>query len=315
LRADVVATTVDLLGTPPDDVVLAPPGAVPKTSSGKIRRAACRDRYERGMIGAGRPAMWRQLAGLAVAAGRARVRALARSAVTGLFAAYAWVLTAMVGTPVWLAVVVLPSRRWRWGALRGGARLLTRLAGVPVAVRGSELLPASGPYVVAANHPSYVDGLALILALPGFPRFVAASEFARRPISGTLLRRLDTEFVHRHDPERAVGDARRLSRRAAEGHTLVFFPEGGLAPEPGLRPFHTGAFTVAAEAHLPVVPVAIRGTRAVVAPGQRSAHPGVVQVIVAPPLAAEQASWDEVLQLRQNARAAILEHCGEPDLG
>jgi acyl-coenzyme A synthetase/AMP-(fatty) acid ligase len=62
LRAEITSKTVDLLGVAPDDVVLVPPRTVPKTSSGKIRRAASREIYEKGKIGARPRALWWELA-------------------------------------------------------------------------------------------------------------------------------------------------------------------------------------------------------------------------------------------------------------
>ncbi|MCI4673951.1 hypothetical protein [Candidatus Mycolicibacterium alkanivorans] len=111
LRAVITATTVDLLGLAPDDVVLAPPGAVLKTSSGKIRRTACRELYEQGKIGAPVAPLWWELArirlrGLATSARRARGRAAAVG-----FAAYAPTLFTVLGLGVIALLAVLPRMR------------------------------------------------------------------------------------------------------------------------------------------------------------------------------------------------------------
>jgi hypothetical protein len=88
----VSATMTALLGAPPDDVILAPPHTVPKTSSGKLRRTACRELYEQGMSGAAPRAVWSQLVRLVLTGSVAR----ARDAFTRLgafaFGAYAWTL-------------------------------------------------------------------------------------------------------------------------------------------------------------------------------------------------------------------------------
>jgi hypothetical protein len=74
LRQQIQSVGVDLLGTPPDDVVLAPPHTVLKTSSGKIRRAAIRELYERNALGRGGRALWLQLTRIALASGWAQTQ-------------------------------------------------------------------------------------------------------------------------------------------------------------------------------------------------------------------------------------------------
>jgi 1-acyl-sn-glycerol-3-phosphate acyltransferase len=87
-------------------------------------------------------------------------------------------------------------------------------------------------------------------------------------LSGLVLKRLGTEFVERHEREHGVADTDRVVAVARAGQSLAISPEGRLACAPGLRPFRMGAFVVvvAAEAGVPVVPVAIRGTRDMLRP-------------------------------------------------
>ena len=142
LRARVYALAADLLGTPPDEVVLVPPHTVPKTSSGKIRRAAARELYERGPLGAAPRAVWWQVARLLAAAAAPELRRLRRAAVAALYAAYAWALFALVAPVAWFAVLVLP-RPWRWPLLGRAGRMVFAALGIRVAVRGLENLPSA----------------------------------------------------------------------------------------------------------------------------------------------------------------------------
>lgn len=314
LRRDIVACVTDVAGTPPDEVVLTAPGAVPKTSSGKIRRAASRDLYQRGRLGASRPGTGWQVARLTLTGVAPRLRRLRRGAAATLYAAYAWVLLTAVGTPVLLAVATLPRRSWRCAAARAGARLLIWLSGTPLSVHGATRLAAGQACVVVANHQSFLDGLVLTAALPGPVQFVAAREFATRLVVGAFLRRLGTEFVERSDRARGLADVRRLTDAVLAGDTLVFFPEGRLARAPGLRAFHMGAFVIAASAGVPVVPVAIRGTRSLLRPDRYFVRHAAVDVEVTDRIEPDGSDWDAALHLRLAARAALLRHCGEPDL-
>jgi 1-acyl-sn-glycerol-3-phosphate acyltransferase len=83
---------------------------------------------------------------------------------------------------------------------------------------------------------------------------------------------------------------------------------------PGLRPFRMGAFVVAAEAGVPVVPVAFRGSRSVLRDGEWIFRRRPVGVVYGVPIAPSGADWAGAVKLRDAARAHILRHCGEPDL-
>ncbi|MEE8555915.1 MAG: lysophospholipid acyltransferase family protein, partial [bacterium] len=175
-------------------------------------------------------------------------------------------------------------------------------------------LPRGRPCVYVANHSSYMDSLVLFAVLPGRLHFVAKKEMAGQFFAGPFLRRIGTEFVERIDKQRGLEDARRVSGAAQAGHSLVFFPEGTFTRMPGLTPFHMGAFVAAAEAGLPVVPVAIRGTRSVLRDGSWFPRWGRIAVRIAEPIAPQGSDWNAAISLRNAAREAVLRECGEPDL-
>jgi 1-acyl-sn-glycerol-3-phosphate acyltransferase len=168
--------------------------------------------------------------------------------------------------------------------------------------------------VLAVNHSSYVDGLMLAAALPGSPRFVAKAELAGQRIAGPLLRRLGTVFVERRDPERGVEDASRIVDAARSGDTLVSFPEGTLRRMPGLLPFHLGAFVAAADAGVPVLPAVLRGTRSILRTDTWFPRRGSVELRVGKPVWPRGSGWPAAVELRDAARAQMLELGGEPDL-
>jgi len=229
-----------------------------------------------------------------------------------LFGLWAWsagfVFILVLGTVI-AATPGLERRRW---LARGTARGLLRLAALRLEVVGLEHIPP-GACVVIANHASYLDGVVLTAALPPDFSFVIKREAARVPLLGLLLRRLRSHFVERFDRDRARADAARLMRSAALGHPIGIFPEGTFIPEPGLRRFQRGAFVTACRAELPVVPLAIRGTREAMGGGSMCPRPGRIEVEVLPVLRPEGRSAMAVARLRDAARAAVLAACGEPD--
>ncbi|HYB36986.1 MAG TPA: AMP-binding protein [Mycobacterium sp.] len=313
LRCEIAATTVDLLGVAPDDVVLAPPRTVLKTSSGKIRRAASREIYEAGKIGARPRALWWELARLRLRGAAPSLRRARRAATAVAFAAYAWIVYAVLGLSVVVLLALVPRMQWRWQMASRAVRLLARLTGTAVKVHDLDRLP-DGPSIIVANHPSWIDALALAATLPDSFHFVAGEVFRHQVLIGFLLRRLGTQFVERYEREHSVADTDRLVALVRAGQSLVIFPEGRLARAPGLRPFHMGAFVVAAEAGVPTVPVAIRGTRAILRPEHHFPRRGAIDIAVGQPLQPAGTDWAAAIKLQRATRNAVLRLSGEPDV-
>jgi 1-acyl-sn-glycerol-3-phosphate acyltransferase len=314
LRDRIVEVTADLLGVPPDDVVLARPGTVLKTSSGKIRRAASRDAYLRGELDASPGPPWWQLVRFAGGSTGPRLRRARRTVSRSLFALYAWSCLVLIAPVVWALVLVLPTRRARWSVVRRGVRTLIGATRTRLVVTGAGHLPPDQPLVVAANHSSVLDAFALVSVVPGAPRFVAASEYSRHAVLRTFLRRLGTEFVERADRSQSIAGAHRLLELTREGESLVIFPEGRLSTAPGLRPFHLGAFVAAAGVGCATVPIALVGTRSMLPPHSKLPRPGTIEVFVGVPMRAHGTDWHDVVKLRDDVRQLILAECREPDL-
>ncbi|HEX4025242.1 MAG TPA: lysophospholipid acyltransferase family protein [Steroidobacteraceae bacterium] len=229
---------------------------------------------------------------------------------------YAWLQFVLIGLVGLILLLCLPSLSRRRALIRRLARLVLRLAGMRLHVGDLSALPR--PCVVVANHCSYLDGVVLAAVLPPDFGFVIKREMSSVPLAGVLLNRIGAEFVERRDQAHVLRDTRRLMRHALAGQALAFFPEGTFSTQVGLLRFHIGAFAAAARANLPVVPIAIRGTRHCLPPGSAWPQPGPVDVH---PLAALPALPPGVAQdgpraaaLRDRSRGALLAALGEPDL-
>ncbi len=314
LRRHVNEAVTDLVGAPPDEVLLALPGVVPKTSSGKIRRAEVRERYENGQLGGSRQAVWWQLLRLAATSLPARVSRAARRSVEAVYGLYASSLFVSLAAVVWVLVAVVPGARRRWRIVRGAGRLLLHLSGIRLSIEGAEHLLTARPYVVAANHASNLDPLVLAVVLPEPAVFPAVGGLAVNPFARVFLRRLETHLIERGDRARGVEDSRVLTRTLRSGRVVAFFPEGRRSRGVGLEPFHMGAFVVATEAGVPVVPVTLRGTRRILPVDRRMPRRGPIKVTIAAPLSPTHPGWRGAVDLQAATRAEILRHCGEPAL-
>ena len=314
LQARAQEVAGDTAGTPPDEIVLAPPRTVPKTSSGKIRRSAAKELYESGRIGAPQRALWRQILRLSLAGIGPQLVRRSRLLRETFYAAWWWTIVALSFTLAWFAVMILPGLVWRWRAIRATARAALTAIGVPVAVAGLGRVPR-GNAMLVFNHSSYMDALVLSAVLPGEPLYVVKRELGGQIFAGPFLRRLGALFVERYDVSGSLADTEAVIVAARQGRNIVYFPEGTFTRRPGLSGFYLGAFKVAAEAGLPIVPGIIRGTRSMLRGEQWFPRwtPLSIQIEVA--VKPSGTDFASLLRLRDSVRRVILAYCDEPDLG
>lgn len=229
----------------------------------------------------------------------------------GVFALTAFTLLALL---VLVLILPVPGQGLRRRMVRFAARLALAVCGMRLNVLNLERLP-SGACVVVANHSSYLDGIVLYAALPPVFGFVIKREMSKVPLANLLLRRIGAHYVDRGRSQKGARDTRKLLKQAAAGGALAFFPEGTFSPTPGLLPFRSGAFVVAARAGVAVMPIAIRGTRAALPGRALLPRPAAIEIELTPLLPAPAStSSDDVTATMSAARQAILARIDEPDL-
>ena len=162
---------------------------------------------------------------------------------------------------------------------------------------GAERLPR-GNAVILFNHTSYMDAVIIASVLPGEPAFIAKKEFADQPFAGTFMRRLGVSFVERFDAAASLADAETVTGLAKAGRLFVFFPEGTFTRRAGLLGFYMGAFKVAAEANLPVVPGVLRGVRTLLRGDQWFPRRTPVSVVIEEPIQPSGTDFTAMLAMR-----------------
>jgi 1-acyl-sn-glycerol-3-phosphate acyltransferase len=313
LQQTVAQRVTDILGIPADQVIIAPPHTVPKTSSGKIRRSTTCEQFETGRLGEPARAVWLQVLRLRLMSGLPRLRHLVKSAADLTYAAYWWAVLGTVGAVTWLAVLLVPGRARCWSLIRRMARTALRLMGIPVTISGLHHFN-NGRRVIVVNHSSYFDVLVLAIVLPGEPVFIAKSELSSQFVAGPFLRKLGVRFTERAVAETGVKEIETYKELVTQGEQLVFFPEATFFRIPGLLPFRLGAFSVACAAETPVLPIAISGTRSILRGEQWFPRRGTVTVQVLEPESPDGRDFNAAIRLRNWVRAKILTNCGEPDM-
>jgi 1-acyl-sn-glycerol-3-phosphate acyltransferase len=313
LRRRIVEVCSDAFDMPPDVVVVAPPHTVPKTSSGKIRRAAMRELYECGLHTTGDRGLGWQLILLAIYGLAGRMRRLRRRLFEVAFAGYWWFVLGVIAAPTWLAVVLLPQHAARHQVLRWAARVFLSMVGTSPQVAGGSNCTDEARIVVV-NHASYVDSIVLTAVLPAPLTFVAKEELSRQWIAGPFLRRLGTLFARRTQATAGVEDTARQVEAVRAGERLVSYPEATLTRMPGLLDFRLGPFLVAAETGVEVLPVTLRGTRSVLRGEQWFPRHDRICVKISQPVRPDGTDFSAAIRLRDKVRATILLECGESDL-
>jgi 1-acyl-sn-glycerol-3-phosphate acyltransferase len=220
-----------------------------------------------------------------------------------LYAAYGIVLFTTLSLITLTVNLFVPSLKGRRRVAGAFSRGFFFIAGIPLKIEGMERLP-DAPCVVVANHASYIDGIVAAAALPPDFAFVIKREMIRVPLASLLLRRLGSAFVERFDRHKSGSDTRRVWKLAAAGQSLVFFPEGTFDADRQVGRFLGGAFATAERAGMPIVAVAIHGTREVLPAGSLMVRRRPIRFQVLGVIAPDGA--------RQRSREMIAAAVGEP---
>lgn len=331
-RAALASTITELvaqgLGIPPDRVELIPPGSIPKTSSGKLRREETKQLYIAGTLSAPRAPAWLQIARLGTSSalrtlGRDTLAA-ARRGLEIFYGVYFVVVFLLWIVPTWIIVHFIKDQRAAGRFTSSALKILFALVACHVRVVGKEYMETPGAKIYASNHTSYFDVLTLMLGL-GVPyRFVAKMEVGRMPFIGTFLTQMGHLKFERSDPESRLRQAGEMEEFLRNGESVFVFPEGTFTKEDGVRPFQLGAFKAAVATGAPIIPVSLSGTRKFLRDGTYLPRPTDVTITISPPIyprdanntsdSTDPSGWHELIRLRDATRDAIVRHAGEPRL-
>ncbi len=314
LKKRINEVTIELLGMGPDEIIISLPGTVLKTSSGKIRRSACRQLYESGLIGRKKATVRIQLLRMGLASVLPTLKRLFSRVGAVFYAVYCWFLLAVGGALVWCLMMVTPRGKSCWKIAGTMVRLLCRMAGITVHVEGIEKYPAGRQCILVSNHMSYLDSIILTGVLPEYVGFVAKAELAKNIFLRPALKKLGVFLVDRFDAAQGKEDTQRIKRGLLRGIRPLFFAEGTLQRMPGLLPFHMGAFVLSCDEKLPVVPVIIQGSRNILRAGAWFPRRARVQVTIGSSCEPTGSDWRAAIELRDTVRRVMLKRLGEPDL-
>lgn len=313
ILAKIKEAIVTLLDIAPDHIILVQPHIVPKTSSGKLQRAACKKMYMEGRLHKPPKPAWLQVSLLAL-------QSVFRKGLTGISLVvktiYTLYLACLIGITFlpFYVLVRISSRDTAANMARVWAKWMLRLGLCRIKCINRDKLQQQSPFIFTANHASYIDSLVMISLLPSNTRVVVKKELFKMPFVRTIIKKLDYLGVDRMDLSKGLEDAKEIENVLKAGHSILIFPEGTFGYASGLRPFRLGAFKLAIETNTPICPIAIKGTRHLWRDGEKLMRPRQVTVTVCQSIMPMGKEWQHVMQLRNVVRAEILRYCGEPSL-
>ena len=185
------------------------------------------------------------------------------------------------------------------------ARVLARLIPMRVLVEGREHVDPRQSYVLVSNHQSQCDILVLYGWLGIDFKWVMKQELRRVLGIGVACERLGHVFIDRSNHAAAIATLEKAKAKIVDGTSVIFFPEGTRSRDGMLRPFKKGAFRMALDLGLPILPLTVSGTRDVLPTGTRDLMPGSVRLVIHPPVAVDGLGGADCSRLSDEVRGII----------
>jgi len=164
------------------------------------------------------------------------------------------------------------------------ARALLSLSHIPVEILGRHHIIMDGPQIFAANHQSDVDTLVALACIPVPFRWIAKKELFRVPLFGAAMRKAGYISIDRRNHESAMKSLEEAAQIIRKGHSVMTFPEGTRSSDGTIKPFKQGTFHLAIQAGVPIVPVTIIGSSAIMPKRSLNITPGGIKLIIGKPI-------------------------------
>ena len=190
--------------------------------------------------------------------------------------------------------------------------LVYKAMGLTFSIEGTEKIVPGSSYIITPNHQGNADILALITMLPIPFLWVIKKQLLRIPLFGWALGRTGAISLDRSNPTKAVNALKGASSKLKGGWSVLIYPEGTRSADPNLQPFKKGAFMLAVQSGIPILPVTCNGAFHVLPRKTILFIPGHIKVKIGDPIPTEGLTVDDVPELIQRTRNQILKNL-DPD--
>jgi 1-acyl-sn-glycerol-3-phosphate acyltransferase len=223
-----------------------------------------------------------------------------------------WFSAVAIIAPVLIALCrITGNENTIYTPVRWFMRLGLWAVGIKVEVSGADRIDPARTYIFSPNHQSLIEVPLMIAFLKRNLAYLAKKELFKYPIWGYGIRLIGCIPVDRSNSPAAVESARMATERIRNGKSYAVYPEGTRSPDGRLLPFKKGAFLMAVDAGVPIVPVSISGSAAIMPKGQIKIYPSTIRMTVHDPINTAGYNKENISELMAITRAKILSGLSE----
>lgn len=238
-----------------------------------------------------------------------------------LYQVYKWLVylpfmaitTAILATLVLVLLFFVDARTTSRLCGTTWARILSYAIPMFFTRRGRENICRHQSYVIVSNHQSQCDILVIYGWIGVDFKWVMKQELRKVPFIGVGCDKLGHIFIDRSNRDAALASLNAAKERIVDGTSVFFFPEGTRNSTDTMLPFKKGAFRMALDLGLPILPVTIAGTREILPTRTRDLFPGKAQLIIHPPIEIAGYGETNLEQLMDRTRTVIQSGLESPD--
>jgi 1-acyl-sn-glycerol-3-phosphate acyltransferase len=213
--------------------------------------------------------------------------------------------TLVLGPLVMIVYLFDRSGRTGHGIARLWARVIVWTSRVKVKTEGLEHVRGEGPYLFMSNHQGAYDIFALESHLPFHFKWLAKKELFFIPVLGWAMAAVGYISIDREGTRKTVEAMNEAARKIREGMSVIVFPEGSRSPDGSIQPFKKGGFTLAIKSKVPIVPIAITGSREIMPKEGLTATSGEIRIRMDHPIHTQHCSLKDRKPLMEKVRQTI----------
>lgn len=215
------------------------------------------------------------------------------------------IFATLVLTPPLLLLSLIDSGQSAYYLTRTWVWMVSKAMGLSFSIRGIEKVVPGTSYIVTPNHQSNVDILGLLKMLPFRYRWVLKKELLKIPLFGWSLARSGAISLDRSNPRQAVERLREGTGKLSNGWSVLIYPEGTRTRDGNLGPFKKGAFMMAVQTGIPILPVTSNGAFKIMPKKTLHFRPGHITITIGDPIVTEGLTEKDVPELMEKTRQAI----------
>jgi len=186
------------------------------------------------------------------------------------------------------------------------AVLVSKFFGITSSIKGRENITPGTSYIITPNHQSHAEILALLTALPVKFRWVVKKELLNVPLFGHALARTGAISIDRSNREKSIKSLQDAAEKLKDGWSVLIYPEGTRTPDGNIHEFKKGAFMMAIQTSIPILPVTCNGAYKVMPRNTLAITPGHIEIVVGTPFSVQGLAVDDCDELMKKTREEVI---------